>query len=241
MTFQYKGIITPEVMEIKKIRLYKCRVYLFCLYILCKKSTYEIGEMCRVGYNTINNWLRKFNIRIRPKSEANKIAQNRPEVRIKINEIWNNPDYREMHSGENSRLYGKYGKEHPNWKENYKEISYFTKHRRMHITLVEMGILEPDYCPYCNKPKSKKRKLDLINLFHIYLENPLDYYFMCQKCHNIYHSLAGLGGKTSGITIKPIPNLIKNLKQLQTREEREKLLKEVILKSLIKEHDEKEE
>ena len=64
-----------------------------------------------------------------------------------------------------------------------------------------------------------------MNLDHKYLDNTLDYYYMCIWSHKIYDFLAGLRKHK---TIKPIPNLIKNLLQLKTREEREQLLKKVI-------------
>jgi len=90
----------------------------------------------------------------------------------------------------------------------------------------------------CNYHGKKNNEIKLMNLDHKYLENTLDWYYMCAKCHKIYDYLAGLVGNKK---VKSIPNLIKNLKQLQNREEREQLLKEVILKSLIKEHNKEKE
>jgi len=77
----------------------------------------------------------------------------------------------------------------------------------------------------CNYHGKKNNEIKLMNLDHKYLENTLDWYYMCAKCHKIYDYLAGLVGNKK---VKSIPNLIKNLKQLQTREEREQALKDII-------------
>ena len=221
-------------------KLYKCRVYLFCLYWLLELPANKIGEDCNVTPNTIYNWLSKFNIPRRTKKEATKIAMNRPEVKknhrkvmkLALNKpkykvkqskimkiVYSNPEVREKISGENSS----------SWIE-WKELMLLSKHIRMRKELVKIGIFEPDYCPICNKPKGEK-KLDLMNIDHQYNENIFDYYYICTKCHTgVYEFLAGLKkGK-----IKPIPNLIQNLSQLQTRIEREQLLKNVILKYINK-------
>ncbi|KKM78439.1 hypothetical protein LCGC14_1360070, partial [marine sediment metagenome] len=220
-----------KIHNIKREKLYMNKGWLIHMYIELELSPYEIGEICRVGHVTIHRCLRKFNIPIRSHSEAAKISHNRPEIKKKISDgqkrVWSDLDYRESHIGENHPMYGRCGELHPNWKENYEDLSYEIKHRRIHLMLEEMSIFAPEYCPYCNKPKGK-RKLDLMNLFHTYLENSLDYYYMCQKCHKIYHSLAGLEKRNS--KVKSIPNLIKDLLKLKTRVEREQLLKKVILK-----------
>ncbi|KKL51778.1 hypothetical protein LCGC14_2292090 [marine sediment metagenome] len=234
-------------LEIKK---YKCRGYLFCLYILCKMSTVEIGRECEVNriticrwlkihnikrekplytnkqwlynhyiilkkssnqiakefYNitdssTILNWLRKFKIPIRSISKSHKISHNKLE-------------YIAKRSGKNNHM----------WKE-WENLSYEQKHRRKRNELKEMDIFEPENCPDCSKKPRIKKYIHLMNLDHKYLDNTLDYYYMCIWCHKIYDFLAGLRKHK---TIKPIPNLIKNLLQLKTREEREQLLKKVI-------------
>ena len=88
----------------------------------------------------------------------------------------------------------------------------------------------PNICPICDKKPKDKKKLDLMNIDHTYKERPLDWYYICSKCHEgKYHYLAGL---KKGKTIKSIPNLIHNLLQLETREERFQLLREVISKYL---------
>ena len=198
-------------------------------YIELKLSPYEIGKMYGVNHSTIREWLTENKIPMRSRSEAMKIALNKPEVKEKrkgiLYHVWSKEDKVKI-SGENAYWYGKHGKESPTWKENWEKLTLMQKHNRIRKMLEKMGIFRPDICPICDI----KRRLDLMNIDHEYKENILEYYHICQKCHNIYHSLAGLGGKTSGITIKPIPNLIKNLQKLKTREERKKLLKEVILK-----------
>ncbi|KKL62517.1 hypothetical protein LCGC14_2184430 [marine sediment metagenome] len=221
------GITIRRWLKIHNIKrekpLYMNKKWLIHNYTKLELSPKEIGKLCNVCNRIIHNWLRKFNIPKRSRSEASKIAQNRPGVNVKkikiMKRVWNDLNYRAKMSGKNN----------PCWKE-WEDLKCISKHYRMRRELGEMGIFAPEYCSYCNKLKSKKRKFDLMNLDHNYLENTLDYYYACHNCHNIYHTLAGLGGKTSGITIKPIPNLIKNLQKLKTREERKKLLKEVILK-----------
>lgn len=68
--------------EIKPEKLYKCRVYLFCLYVLCQLSVFKIGEICGVGHSTIYRWLNEFNIPIRQrKSIVKKIRVKK--IRVK--------------------------------------------------------------------------------------------------------------------------------------------------------------
>ncbi|KKK49370.1 hypothetical protein LCGC14_3135750, partial [marine sediment metagenome] len=113
------------------------------------------------------------------------------------------------------------------WKE-WDDLNTYYKHKRMRNILKEMGIFRPEYCPYCNKPKGK-RKLHLMNINHQYNNISNEWFYICSYCHTkVYHYLAGLE-KRNG-KIKPIPNLIEDLKKLETREEREQLLKNVIKK-----------
>ncbi len=53
-----------------KIKLYKCRGYLFCIYELLEKSTTQIAKEYKVHRHTILYWLRKFNIKRRTIREA---------------------------------------------------------------------------------------------------------------------------------------------------------------------------
>ncbi|KKM78432.1 hypothetical protein LCGC14_1360000 [marine sediment metagenome] len=62
-------IINKDVKEIKK---YECRGYLFCLYILCKMSTIEIGKELEITHVTIRYWLIKFQIPLRSYKKAQK-------------------------------------------------------------------------------------------------------------------------------------------------------------------------
>lgn len=219
-------------------KLYRCRVYLFCLYQLLEIPANKIGENCNVTPNTIYYWLSKFDIPRRTKKEATKIAMNRPEVKrnhrramkVALNKpeykikqskimkiVYSNPEVREKISGKNSG----------SWIENWNDLKKDSKHIRMRKELGKIGIFEPDNCPNCNKPKSKKRKFDLMNIDHQYKNNPSEWFYICTKCHTgIYEFLAGL---KKGKYIS-IPNFINNLLQLQTRIEREQLLKKVILK-----------
>jgi len=217
--------------KIKNIQ-YKNKKWLNNQYTILKLSTTEIAKKYGLKTWVIRYWLRKFNIPMRSCSEAMKIAMNRPEVKKKMSKAQkithNKLEYRERMSkvmmGKNK------GENSPHWKE-WEEICYEHKHYRIKRMLEEEGIFEPNICPICNK-KSNIRKMNLMNINHQYKENPLDYYYICGKCHiGKYHYLSGLKKCKK---IKPIPNLIKNLLSLKTREERFKLLKEVILNVGIK-------
>ena len=201
--------------------LYKDKKWLKNQYIKLKKSTREIGKKLGINNNIIIYWLEKFNIPKRSRNKVMKIAMNKPETNKKrsktLKTTYNNPKIRAKISGKNNG----------GWKE-WKELGYNRKHIRIKKMLAKIDIFKPDICPFCGKLKSK-RKLDLMNINHTYKENTLDWYYICQHCHlGIYHFLVGFEGEYK--TIKPIPNLINNLLQLKTREEREQLLKEVILK-----------
>lgn len=52
-----------------KTKLYQCPVYLFCNYGFLDKTSPQIAKECGVVRSTILIWLRKFNIRIKPRSE----------------------------------------------------------------------------------------------------------------------------------------------------------------------------
>lgn len=190
-----------EIEEKKIFEFYMDEEWLYNQYIILKKSPPEIAKECGVSIDTIRHWLRKRNIPLRSYSEAQKINQNKLEVRTKK-------------SGENSNM----------WKK-WDELTYRRKHGRIRKMLEKMGIFKPIICPICDK---KHNKIDLMNIDHQYKENTLDYYYMCNHCHTgVYEYLAGLveGHKT----IKSVPNLIGDLLKLKTRIEREKLLKEIIL------------
>lgn len=45
------------------IKKYECRVYLFCNFELLHLSAHQIAENCDCSIGTIQNWLRKFNIK----------------------------------------------------------------------------------------------------------------------------------------------------------------------------------
>lgn len=202
--------------------LYKDKKWLYQKYIELKMSTCKIGRECEVSGATIRNWLRKFNIPRRSISEAQKITQNRSNVKAKKSKSMMGKN-KNKYKGENSSR----------WKE-WNEISKNTKHHRMKKILSEMGIIEPEYCPDCNEKPETEREMHLMNIDHKYRNKPHEWFYICEKCHKgIYHSLAGLGGKTSGVVIKPIPNLINNLLELQTRTERYQLLK-ICFKSIRK-------
>lgn len=234
-------------------KLYKCRGYLFCLYELCKMTLHEIAKELEVSHGTIYKWLKRFDISIRSISEAQKGREHSEKTKLKISKTKkgkNNPMWGKHHTEESKRKIsegnrnkhrnGKWGRivseetknkmrgnKNPAWKENWDELSFSRKHYRIQKMLEKEGIFRPDTCSICGKKKGK-RNLDLMNINHIYKKNTLLYYYMCNDCHiNKYHFLAGLDKRNR--KIKPIHNLIKNLLNLKTREERKQLLKEVIL------------
>jgi len=76
-----------------KIDLYMDKDWLYEQYVTLEKSLVEIGEICDVYDSIICNWLRRFNIKIRTNSEAQKIAMNRPEL-IELNSGDTNPHWK---------------------------------------------------------------------------------------------------------------------------------------------------
>ncbi len=217
--------------KIKREPFYMNKQWLYNQYIELELSTGEIGKICEVNHMTIRNWLKIHKIPMRSRSEAQKIAQNKPEVKKKISEkmkhVWTDSDFRESHSGEKHTFYGRRGKETSNWRK-WNELGYDGKHRRKRSELKEMGIFEPNYCPICDKKPRIKKYMHLINLDHNYLDNTLDWYYICKWCHDLYDFSTGLRKKSK--IIKKSPNLIEDLLKLKTREKRFRLLKEVISK-----------
>ena len=61
-----------EIKMSYETKSYRCRAYLFCIYELLEIPSPKIAKECRVNKSTIMYWLRKFNIRIRPRSERTK-------------------------------------------------------------------------------------------------------------------------------------------------------------------------
>ena len=57
-------------------KLYRCRAYLFCMYELLELSSPQIAKECKVIPIIIRRWLKKFNIRIRTKSEMRRGKKN---------------------------------------------------------------------------------------------------------------------------------------------------------------------
>ena len=68
------------------------------------------------------------------------------------------------------------GKKNPAWKD-WGKLGYIQKHFRMGKI-----ITKPNNCPICNKEK----KLELTNLNHNYFQNPEDWIWKCNSCHQKY-------------------------------------------------------
>ena len=183
---------------------YKNKEWLINQYTTLKKSTVQIGKECNVNYGTIIYWLRRFSIKIRTHSEANKISHNRPETKKKMSESQKKRKSSwwlgKHHSKETKKKIsearkgniseankGKYGKESSNWKGKMaKEIS---KYHRIH-EIIKRVKPKPNKCENCGK---KTTKLHLsFNHFHkagnpiYYTKNPNDYTYRCVKCHRKY-------------------------------------------------------
>lgn len=63
---------------------YRNKDWLYEQYIIKEKTMLEIAKICDVSFSTIRSWLRKFNIKIRTKSEAFKILWKRSEYKEKM-------------------------------------------------------------------------------------------------------------------------------------------------------------
>ena len=100
-------------------RPYKHKSWLQQKYLKEKLSLSQIGELCKVDQVTIHNWMKKFGIKIRTLSDANKlnwtqpgmkkrmieimkIVQKRPEIKEKkrqsSKERWADPEYKKRMS-----------------------------------------------------------------------------------------------------------------------------------------------
>jgi len=131
------------------ISQYKCRGYLFSSYNLLEMSAIEIGKENKVSYNTIYNWLKKFNIQIRTPKEHQIITQNKPEIKAKKSK---------SNKGKNNPNYGKFGDKHHNWKGN--NIGFGQIHLRAHRIDPKP---EDEKCEICGKVADKKGITKLIH------------------------------------------------------------------------------
>ncbi|KKM25453.1 hypothetical protein LCGC14_1594820 [marine sediment metagenome] len=188
----------------EEIKLYKCRVYLFCNYELLGINSVQIGKECGVCGFTIRKWLRNFNIRIKTKSEITSGKKNSMYGRIgekspTYGKHWswseeskekisgkNNPNY--GRTGEKHPMFGKTGKNHPNWKgDDVKNLSV----NQIHIRVRKVKPKPADgKCKLCHKIADKKgrTKLELYNItkYHHLSLNPDDYQYAHKSCHKGY-------------------------------------------------------
>lgn len=202
-----------------KTKLYHCRGYLFCMYELLGKSTIQIVKECKVNHVTILNWLGKFNIKRRTRSEALTGEKNPMYGRTgKDHPIYGRtgakaPFYGKHHSdktkklmsdrnkGKNNPSYGRTGKDHPsygkagenafNWKE---DAGYFAKYMwiRRHFPQKEFC---DDMCEICGKFRLDLQLAQFLPNNKRNMENPMiDYMYICSNtgkngCHRIYDTL----------------------------------------------------
>ncbi|KKM88183.1 hypothetical protein LCGC14_1261250 [marine sediment metagenome] len=183
----------------QKIKLYRCRGYLFCNYELLKLSITIIAKKCDVAKSTIWVWLRKFNIRIRTISEAKKGK--------------NHPNYGK--TGEKHPNYGKHwfwseeskdkmrGENNPTWKgDDVKNINKEAIHNRIRKVKPK-----PKVCDICHQEADKegRTKLVLSNIKdHNYTLNPDDYQWIHQYSCHLGYDWTPKRKKEYGIEMKTI-------------------------------------
>jgi len=150
---------------------YRNKKWLYFHYIELKQSTKEIGDICNCRDFIIGRWLKRFNILVRSKSEATKLAMNKPEIKKKFLEanraFHKNPEYRKKMS-ENRK-----GEKNPNWKGDNVSISALHSWIKDHKP-------KPNFCEICNK---KTDKLDCANISGEYKRDINDFQWICRKCH----------------------------------------------------------
>lgn len=139
---------------------YKNKIWLTYQYITFKKSIEQIAKEQKTSNSTIYRWLKKFNIPRRTKSEARKIAINKPELRKKISEAMKGKRINEKH---------------PLWKggnAGYRALhDWVRKNKPMKIK-----------CETCGNV----RKLQASHKNHNYSRDLSEYRWLCSSCHKKY-------------------------------------------------------
>jgi hypothetical protein len=150
-------------------------------YILLKKSTYEIAEICNCSSVTIQRRLKKFGIKIRTTKEACNTKKHKQKL-SEMNIGERNPMYGKHHTNDSKKRISKsislkIGDKSNKWKDNWDELSYGGRHKRMK-SMKE----KPEKCEICGN----KRKLVIMNKDHKYTEDINKWQWVCWNCHQKY-------------------------------------------------------
>lgn len=150
-------------------------------YNILRKSTYEIAEICSCSAVTIQRRLKKFGIEIRTVKEACNTESHKQRL-SEINSGENNPMYGKHHTNDTKRriselISQKVGEKSNKWKDNWDELSYGGRHKRM-----KNMKKKPEKCESCGK----KRKLSIMNKDHKYTEDINKWQWVCHSCHQKY-------------------------------------------------------
>jgi transposase/5-methylcytosine-specific restriction endonuclease McrA len=94
---------------------------LFKLYVVEKKDSKEIAKMFNVNNQTVLNWLKRYNIPIRTKSEINKIRFQNTEFKKKFSQIMRKIFEKNLEIKKKIGEKSKERWENPNYKEKIKQ------------------------------------------------------------------------------------------------------------------------
>ena len=142
----------------------------------------------------LSNHIRWHNPKFREKmKKIQKIAQNTPESKEKksksLKEVWNQPGYRENHNGDKSSMFGKFGKDHPTFKE---DAGITAKHNWIRKYYPQKVICN-DKCEICAKFNLNLNLARFRDNNERNMEDPMiDYLYICpnsrkkNSCHLIY-------------------------------------------------------
>lgn len=189
---------------IKKERLYKNKELLYDQYIVQNKPITQIAKEYNVTGPSIRYWIKKFNIKIKPKGiytpwnkgltkktneSLRKMSENKKGIK--------KPEHSKRMSGKNNPFYGKHhtketkkklsegrkGKNNPSWKGNKASINSI--HRWVETEKPKIGI-----CSICN---NYHKKTYLANIDHKYKRNRDDFFELCIYCHRLYDGIRHFG------------------------------------------------
>lgn len=156
-----------------KLKKYKNREWLKNQYLNLEQSSSQIAKKCNTSKTTILRWLKKFEIKIRNKSEVMKITikQGRGTPFKKGN------NYGRIYGFKKGNRFGnqfKKGSENAYWKGdkvNYQSLhNYITKYKS-----------KTNKCEICGE--IKKLQLSFDHSLGRHTRNIDDYKWLCSKCH----------------------------------------------------------
>lgn len=141
-------------------KLYQNKDWLYDQYWIKEKSSEEIAEQFNLTRQGIIFWLKKFKIKRRTTSNAQKLALKKGRAKI---------------HGFNIKPYAPKGSKSHNWKGN--NASYGSIHS--HIRRLKG---DPTKCEKCGK-KDSRIELSFNHSLGDYTRNPEDYKYLCSSCH----------------------------------------------------------